>query len=538
MRDRLGQRSWDYIIIGAGSAGCALAHELTNGRRNASVLVLEAGGSDRSPLIRFPAGSLRTYESTDWGYWSQPDPSRKGLTERWVRGRVLGGSSSINSTAFVRGAALDFDRWAQQSGLSGAAGWSAAEVMPIFREFETSDQHGPLRGKAGPLHVRTVKWPHAVTEAFVKSAIACGHPFNEDYNGPTQEGISYAQLSQRHGMRCSSADAFLRPLLGRKGGVRLLLNAWVQRIELANGRAVAVSFMRGGRMCRTMGREIILCAGAINSPKLLMLSGIGEAKELRRHNIEVLVDLPGVGLNLRDHPLTKLIYRARIPTFNLTEGLIQKLGIAAKFLTGREGPISNIFESMAFLRTSLSEESPDLQLHFTPVGYSTAPNGQLTLAPYPSMTILVNKSHPISSGCIRLASNDPKDAPRIECRLLEEEADVDTLVRGIAIVREIMNAEPMASLAQEEVEPGPGVSGVTALRDYIKGHTQIAYHFVGTCRMGTSSDAVVGPDLRVRGTDNLWIADASIMPDLISGNTSAACMMIGKKLGKQLVDRP
>jgi choline dehydrogenase len=537
MRSSQRQKGWDYIIIGAGSAGCVLAHELTNGRGNETVLVLEAGGSDRSPLIRLPAGSLRVNEMCDWGYWSQPDPSRNGRAEQWERGRVLGGCSSVNSTVFVRGALRDFDRWASQCGGGISPGWSAREVLPLFRELESSDQIGPFRGQGGQLHVRTVKRRHLITEAFVKSAQACGHPFNEDYNGEVQEGVSFAQLSQRHGLRCSSADAFLRPLLGKSKNLSLVLNALVQRIEFINRRAVAVSFKKGGKVFRETAREIILCAGAINSPKLLMLSGIGDAEELKRNCIGVVADLPGVGGNLKDHPLIKLVYRTRGPTHNLTEGFLQKLGIAATYLISREGPISNLFEGIAFLRTSPSEPSPDLQVHFTPMGFLTTPEGKITLAPYPSVSVLVNKNYPISSGRIRLASNDPNAPPIIECKLLEEEADVDTLVRGMATVRGIMQTEPIVSLLEEECVPGPEVSSIVALKEYVRNHTQITFHFCGTCRMGTGPDAVVGPDLRVRGTENLWVADASIMPDLISGNTNAVCMMIGKRLGKQFVAR-
>jgi choline dehydrogenase len=403
--------------------------------------------------------------------------------------------------------------------------------MPIFRELETSDQLGPLRGRTGPLHVRTVRRPHALTEAFVESACACGHPFNEDYNGAVQAGVAYAQLSQRNGLRCSAADAFLKPLLGKKN-IKLVLNASAQRIELANSRAVAVAFSNRGNKRRETARDIIVCVGAIASPKLLMLSGIGDPEELGRHNIDVVVDLPGVGRNLNEHPLIKLTYRTKIPTYNLTGGLLQKLGIAIQFVKSREGPISNLFEAVAFLKSSPSEPFPDIQLHFLPAGYLTLPNGAIGLAPYPSVTVLLNKSLPKSCGRTRLTSRNPEDAPLIECRLLEDEADVDTMVQGVKAVRRIMATEPMASLLAEEITPGPHVESVSALKAYVRDHTGIAFHPAGTCRMGTGTDAVVGPDLRVRGTDNLWISDASIMPDLISGNTNAGCMMIGVKLGR------
>jgi len=504
--------------------------------QNETILILEAGDSDRSPFIKFPAGQIRAIAHHDWGYRCQPDPSRNGALESWLSGRVLGGSSSINGTMYVRGAAEDFNRWAQHREGYSTVGWSADDVMPIFRELECSDQSGSLRGHSGRVHVRTVKHPHPVTEAFLSSAQACGYPLNEDYNDGTQDGVGYAQLSQHRGLRCSAADAFLKPILGRKS-VELLLNAAVQKIEFADGRATAVCFSANKQERRETAREIIVCAGAINTPKLLMLSGIGDAEELGRHNIDVVVDSPGVGRHLKEHPLLKLTYRTKISTYSLTGGALQKLSIAAKFAVFREGPISNIFEAAAFLKSSASEATPDIQLHFLPVGYLTKPNGSIELASYPSVTVLLNKSRPKSFGRLRLASSAPADPPLIECRLLDDQADVDTMVQGIGITRRLMQTQPIARLIEEEIAPGAGVQSVAALTDYVRNYTGIAYHAAGTCRMGSDSGAVVDPSLRVRGIENLWIADASIMPDLISGNTNAVCMMIGMKLGKQLTSR-
>jgi choline dehydrogenase len=523
---------WDYIVVGAGSGGCALAHELV--RSGKTVLVVEAGGWDRSISTKLFSGIFRAMARYDWGYRSQPDPSRNGASENWVRGRVLGGSSTINGMLYVRGAADDFDRWAQHCG--GIGGWSAREITPLFFEIEASDQRGPLRGRAGPLHVTTVKHPHRITEAFIRSAHAAGYPFNEDYNDCAQEGVAYTQRTTRKGLRCSAADAFLKPLLGRKN-LQLRLNALVDNIEVVNGRASAVSFLQQGKKYREAARDIILCAGAINSPKLLMLSGIGDAKELKPHNIDVVLDLPGVGRNLKEQPVIRLVYRSKIPTYNLTEGLQQKLSFVAKFVKYREGPLSGAYEGMGFLKTTPSERLPDIMLYFTPIGYIGKMGGPSGLAPYPAVMACIAKSHPLSSGCIRLASNDPNDPPMIECRLLSDQADIDTLVRGIDTVRKIMREDPIASLIETEILPGAVVEDEKTLRQYVRDHTEISMHPIGTCRMGVDAGAIVGPDLRVRGTDNLWIADASIMPDLPSANLNAVCIMIGVKLGKQLVTR-
>jgi choline dehydrogenase len=520
---------WDYIIVGAGSAGCAAAHELVkSGQR---VLVLEAGPSDRSLAIKFPAGVLRACQKFDWGYRAQPDSSRGGKSESWYRGRVLGGSSSINGMKYVRAAAADFDRWAELCGQTG--GWSAREILPIFREIENSDQAGLLRGHIGPLYVRTVKKPHPISQAFIESAREAGYVFNSDYNADTQEGVAYAQFSQRRGLRCSSADAFLKPHLGKRN-LTLWLHSLVEKIEIKNGCAKAVVLRHKGQLRRETTRNVILCAGAINSPKLLMLSGIGDREELNRHGIEAVLDLPGVGENFQDQPFLRLTYRVRVPTYNLTEGILQRISIAAKFLLYGEGPISNLFEGVAFLRSSPSEPIPDIRLTFLALGIAKMADGSSGFTPYPGVTISLMKSYPAGRGRIRLASADPDQPPLIECPLLQERADIDTLIRGIHTIRRIMGSEPIASLVDEEVSPGGQVQTEPALESFIRKHSSIPYHSIGSCRMGVSENAVVGPNLRVHGMQNLWIADASIMPTHISADTNATCMMIGAKLGRQL----
>ncbi len=526
--------TWDYIVIGAGSAGCALAYQLAQSDRRKRILILEAGGSDRSPFIKIPAGVLQACARYDWGYRSQPDPSRYGAVDKWLRGRVLGGSSSINGMVYIRGAAGDFDRWDESCGHVGR--WSAKDVLPLFQAMEHSDQNGPLRGRAGPLHVTTVKRPHAVTQAFVESARAAGVPFNDDYNGESQEGVSYMQRSVRQGLRWSAADAFLKPLIAQ-GRVEVRLHSEVRRIEIAHGRAHGVTYTCRGKPLEATARDIVLCAGALNSPKILMLSGVGDPRALAAHGIQGVLNLPGVGQNLIEQPMVSMSYRSRVPTYNLTEGILQRLQIAAKFLKHREGPISSAFESTAFLKTLASSQVPDTQLLFFPVGYRVSAEGTYKLAPYPAFTTYVIRSHPLSRGQIRLASSDPEQPPLIECRLLEREEDVDALVRGINAVRRIMHTAPIASIIDEETAPGAGISHMHDLREFVREHAEITFHPIGTCRMGVGADAVVDPFLRVRGIENLWIGDASIMPDHISANINAACMMIGTKLGKQLAHR-
>ena len=523
---------WDYIIVGAGSAGCALAHQLVRSGR--TVLVIEAGGPDRSVFIKIPAGELRAAEKHDWGYYAEPDPSRNSVRQQWIRGKVLGGSSSINGMIYVRGPAEDFDRWSAECG--GAGGWSAREIMPIFRELESSDQSNSLRGHTGPLSVRTVKRPHAITRAFIESVRGTGYAFNEDYNSHSQEGVSFIQFSQRRGLRCSAADAFLKPLLGRKN-LKLMLNASADAIEVRHGRAAGVLFRYEGRQCREAARDIIICAGAINTPKLLMLSGIGDAGDLKRHGIEPTLDLPGVGCNLKDHPQIYTAYRTTVPTYTPTKGLLRKLDIAAKFALYREGPISNPFEGMAFLRSSADRRKPNLQLFFSSIGYLRASDGSFELASYPAVMLCVANSYPVGSGRVLLASSRPNDPPLINYSLLENPADLDTMVQAIGTIRRIMNTEPIRRLVASEITPGAAIGSQSELEEFVRDNTTICYHSIGTCRMGTGVDAVVSPDLRVRGTENLWICDASVMPTPINGNMNAACMMVGMKLGKELVTK-
>jgi choline dehydrogenase len=522
---------WDTIIVGAGSAGCAVAHELI--RAGQTVLIIEAGGSDRSPWLRIPLGVWRIGAHYDWGYRSQPDPTRNGAVEAWHRGRVLGGTSSINGMVYVRGAAGDFDRWAERCGPN--TGWSATDVMPMFRDFESSDQRSPLRGRCGPLHVRTIKHPHTMTDAFIESVCNAGYPFNADYNGATQDGVSYLQLTQRRGLRWSAADAFLRPLQHRKN-VQVRLHAVVEKIEFSAGKATGVVFRHRGTTFRETAPNIVLSAGAINTPKLLMLSGIGNPDELRRHNIKVALELPAVGSHLREHAFLPLTYRSAVPTYNLTQGMRQKLAIAATYLRSQEGPIAAAYEAAVFLRTLSSISIPDIQVFFAPIGWERT-GERFRLTSYPAVKVCIVRSHSISSGRISLASSNPLDAPLIECRLLESEGDVETLARGVEVIRAIMRTKPIARLIKDEIAPGESISNTQALHEYIRNNTTTACHPFGTCRMGVGPDTVVDPQLRVHGTDNLWIADASIMPDGISANLNAPCMMIGAKLGKQLAVR-
>jgi|ERR1700722_4450090 len=525
---------WDYVIVGAGSAGCVLANYLSESGSK-RVLLLEAG--PRAPLVLKSIASLAYLDLSrfDWHYHSQPDPTRGLRAEHWPRGRVVGGTSSINGMNFVRGSAGDYDRWAAL----GNVGWAAKDVMPIFKSLERCERgvgdtcENGIRGRAGRLPVRQVKSCHPLTEAFLKAAQAAGHRFNADYNGAAQEGVGYAQLNQRRGFRCSAADAFLKDAL-RRPNLQIQTDATVYKVLIANRRVSGVRFEVDGSVREVRANQVILSAGAINTPKLLMLSGIGDPPMLKASGLDVLVDRPTVGRNLMEHPAVELRYRATRPTYNPTEGLMQKARFVAKMLLTGQGPLASVVEAQAFLKTSSAEVEPDVQIHFMLVGAANQTEQSMGLVNYPAFTVLVNKSHPASRGQIRVATSDPNAPPIIDPNLLADDSDALTLVKGVDTVRRIMVKEPIASMVVEELLPGPGTNSPTKVASYVRANTGLAYHPAGTCRMGADELAVVTPELQVRDIEGLWVADASIMPTLISGNINAACMMIGAKLGRQL----
>jgi choline dehydrogenase-like flavoprotein len=537
-----GPEIWDYIVVGAGSSGCAVARRLADSGQK-SVLLLEAGPHDRSLAVTLPCGAgLFDITRFDWGYYAAQDVTRHNKREHWVCGHVLGGSSSINGMNYVRGSASDYARWAA----SGNRGWEPEQVMALYRSMERCDSSiaDPvgIRGREGPVRVRMVSSPHSLTTAFIAAAQAAGHPFNPDYNGSDQEGVAFTQLTQYRGTRWSAADAYLHS--SDAANLKWIVGAFVLKVLIKEQRAYGVLFESGGAVHEARAQHVVLCGGAINTPKLLMLSGIGDSAELARHGIETIVHRKAVGQHLMEHPVIRLVYRVNVPTYNPRGSVLHKLSLFGKYLFKRQGPLASAIEGMAFLRTSASEREPDIQLHFAPLGLDDEATGNdqptdsrkqiVHVLSCPSMTVWINKSHPLSRGRVALSAGDPKAPPLIEPRIFANDADLATLVRAIGTVRRIMANEPIANLITEELRPGPRYSQANALADYVRANAALAYHPAGTCRMGADDESVVTPDLQVRGIDNLWVADASILPDLISGNTNAVCMLIGEKLGRSL----
>lgn len=529
---------WDDIVIGAGSAGCVVAARLSE-NTSRRVLLLEAGPRDVWLMKPFGLSYYLDFSRYEWGFWSQPDSTRNMRTDHWRRGRVVGGSGTINGMNYVRGARADYDRWAAM----GNVGWSADDVMPLFRDMERCEPgyHSPpdyaIRGNSGPLPIREVRHCHPLTEAFLKAAQLAGIPQTPDFNGAQQEGVGYGQFNQRRGMRVSSVDAWLKPAL-RRPNLHLITDALVTKLLVKNGSVEGVTYERDGVVSQVRAGRVILCGGAINTPQLLMLSGIGDGQDLQSLGIDVALHTPGVGRNLMEHPLIRPTWRVKGTSYSPTNNMLRMAGFGAKFLLTGQGPLATITEAMAFLRTSPAESMPDVHMLFSVAGAVNDDERKfyksLKVLPYPSFSMVLDKSYPLSRGTVRLASPDPKAAPLIDPNLLADHRDVETLVKAIGIVRRIVSMSPLAEMVLDEVEPGAHATSEAALVEYVKSRAGLAYHASGTCRMGVDEMSVVAPDLKVRGLENLWIADASVMPDLISGNINAACMMIGEKLGRQL----
>jgi len=525
----------DYVIVGAGSAGCAMAYRLAEAGKR--VTVIEHGGSDAGPFIQMP-GAL-SYPMNmgiyDWGFATEPEPHLGGRVLATPRGKVIGGSSSINGMVYVRGHAKDFDTWAEM----GADGWAYADVLPYFKRMEQSHGgSGPeFRGVDGPLHVSRGTRENPLFDAFIEAGRQAGYPVTADYNGQQQEGFGPFEATIHKGRRWSAANAYLKPAMA--GGNVHVVRGFARRVVMEGKRAVGVEVdTRAGRQVIRAGREVIIAASSINSPKLLMLSGIGPAAHLREHGVEVVADRPGVGANLQDHLEIYMQFAASQPiTLYKYWNLWGKAWVGAQWLLTGKGPgASNQFEACAFIRSKAGVEYPDIQYHFLPIAVRY--DGRAVAAGH-GFQAHVGPMRSKSRGSVTLRSGNPTDAPVIRFNYMSDPSDWEDFRACIRLTREIFGQEAFRPYLKEELQPGPQVQADDQLDDFLREHVESAYHPCGTCRMGRASDpmAVVDPECRVIGVEGLRVADSSIFPQVTNGNLNGPSIMTGEKAADHVLGR-